>query len=123
MNKQFLMELLRAHLPWNTLWQHNVGARYATGEGVAKNEKKAVKWYRRAARRGDPESQYDLGLMILYGDGTPPNPKAAIFWLESAAELGHMDAAVILAEYFEKGLCGIPKDLDRARRWQQKSQK
>lgn len=47
---------------------HQLGAMYATGDGVTKSDRDAVLWYRRGAERGDPECQYDLGFMYLLGE-------------------------------------------------------
>ncbi len=36
---------------------------YENGEGVAKDDKQAVYWYRKAADQGYASAQYNLGLM------------------------------------------------------------
>ena len=41
--------------------QYNLGVCYAKGQGVAKDEVEAVKWYRKAAEQNYAEAQYDLG--------------------------------------------------------------
>ena len=42
--------------------QNNLGARYADGQGVAKDAVEAVKWFRKAAAQNDPEAQFNLGV-------------------------------------------------------------
>ncbi len=116
-NRWFALEIVRALLPWNTLSQHDVGACYATGEGVSRDEQLALKWFRRAARRGHVESQYDLGLMYLYGEGIDQDPELGLRWLQMAAQAGERRAASVLASVFSEGLFGIPKDTDAAERW------
>ncbi|MCH7544007.1 MAG: sel1 repeat family protein, partial [Proteobacteria bacterium] len=37
----------------NPVAQFNLGHMYAKGEGIAKDEDEAVKWYREAAEQGD----------------------------------------------------------------------
>ena len=37
--------------------QYNLGVMYANGEGVAKNDEQAVKWYRKAAEQGDEDAK------------------------------------------------------------------
>ena len=44
---------------------------YYTGEGVAKDQVEAVKWYRKAAEQGYAIAQYNLGLKYDSGEGAP----------------------------------------------------
>lgn len=92
---------LRALLPWDTFACHQLGAMLATGDGAPKNERAALRWYRRGARRGDPESQYDLGLMLLFGEGCKADREEAVRWLTIAAQGGHDTAARFLAQLAE----------------------
>ena len=39
----------------------NLGEMYEEGRGVDKDEKEAVRWYRKAAEKGDKEAQKRLG--------------------------------------------------------------
>jgi len=60
--------------------QNNLGAMYAKGEGVPRDDAEAVTWFRRAAEQGDARAQVKLGLMtaeavlqssgarMMYGD-------------------------------------------------------
>src|ERR1700760_2826485 len=47
--------------------QSNLGAMYARGEGVPKNDAEALKWYRRAADQGEPHAQYNIGVHYDHG--------------------------------------------------------
>ena len=49
--------------------QYNLGSKYALGKGLRKNNRRAVKWYRRAAEQGYAEAQYNLGVMYAKGTG------------------------------------------------------
>ena len=49
--------------------QYNLGVMYAFGEGVAKDQVEAVKWYRKAAEQGDADAQYNLGVRYAKGEG------------------------------------------------------
>ena len=40
--------------------QNNLGAMYFTGEGVDRDEKKAVEWFKKAAAQGNEEAQANL---------------------------------------------------------------
>ena len=56
--------------------QYNLGVMYHTGDGVPKNYKTAMKWYRLAVRKEIPFAQSNLGAMyencLLY---TSPSPR------------------------------------------------
>ena len=41
--------------------QYFLGAMYAKGEGVPKDNAEAVKWFRKAAEQGHTDAQYILG--------------------------------------------------------------
>jgi TPR repeat protein len=44
-----------------------LGACYANGQGVAKDEVEAVKWWRKAAEQNEAEAQYELGNFYANG--------------------------------------------------------
>ena len=77
---------------------HQLGAMHATGDGVRRDDALAVRWYSRAAHRGDRESQYDLGYMLLLGEGVAADRSEARRWLERAAANGHAGAAALLQD-------------------------
>ena len=49
--------------------QYSLGVRYDNGDGVAKDEIEAVKWYRKAAEQNYASAQYNLGLCYYNGQG------------------------------------------------------
>ena len=66
------------------------------------DEEEAIRWYRQAAGRGDPDAMLMLGW--LYYKGTPtlrPNERKAAFWFRQAAALG-VDEAVEILEMMER---------------------
>ena len=73
------------------------------GVGVKANVEESVFFYRMAARRMYPAAAFRLS--VLLGDDTRfgDSKKQAFFWLRVAAELGDADAAVMLANTYEKG--------------------
>ena len=68
--------------------QVTLGNCYYDGIGVAKDERAAMRWYRRAASNGDGAGA--LNLSVLYRDRK--NGRAELKWLEKAKELGDPDA-------------------------------
>lgn len=94
---------LRGWLLRDNLACHQLGAMHATGDGARRDDALAVRWYSRAARRGDAESQYDLGFMLLLGEGAPANRSEARRWLERAAAGGHAGAAALSQDLHANG--------------------
>jgi uncharacterized protein len=60
---------------------YNLAVVHQHGDGVAKDNDKALKWYRVAAERNDTSSQHQLGLMYLRGDGVAADEREAHRWL------------------------------------------
>jgi TPR repeat protein len=96
--RQVLRVRLRALLPWDAFWKTQLAAMYATGDGVPKDEWRAARLYRKAARRGSAEAQFNLGFMYLLGEGVPPDRGAGKRWLELAARQGHDQAVKLLKD-------------------------
>jgi hypothetical protein len=59
---------------------YNLAVVHQHGDGVAKDNDQALKWYRVAAERNDTSSQHQLGLMYLRGDGVAADEKEAHRW-------------------------------------------
>lgn len=57
----------------------------------------AVRWYRVAAGKNDPDSQYALGMMYLEGKGVEKNAEEGVTWLKVSADNGNEDAKALLA--------------------------
>ena len=53
----------------DTVAQLNVGNSYYTGDGIPQNYDEAAKWYRFAAKKGNPIAQNNLGMMYSIGVG------------------------------------------------------
>lgn len=68
--------------------QLNIGVMYASGQGVQKNEREAVRWYRSAAERGSPVAQTYLGWMYRNGVGITQDVNRAATWFVIAAQQG-----------------------------------
>ncbi|MFA4970398.1 MAG: hypothetical protein WC540_12280 [Sulfuritalea sp.] len=60
---------------------YNLAVIHDYGDGVAKNQAEALKWYRIAAERGDRVSQSRLGTMYLNGEGTAKDEKEGWRWI------------------------------------------
>ena len=100
--------------------QGSLGAMYARGEGVPKDEQQAVAWYRKAAEQGDARAQYNLGLMYEDGRGVPKDEQQGVVWYRKAAEQGNVKAQFILGSMYLEGR-GVPKDDEQALVWYRKA--
>ena len=72
--------------------QYNLGLMYDNGEGVLKDDKEAVKWYRKAAEQGHAKAQYNLGVMYINGDGVLKDLSKAKYWTKKSYENPDADA-------------------------------
>jgi uncharacterized protein len=73
--------------------QNLVGYAFDSGLACRRSSKKAVYWYRKAARSGSDESLYNLALHLVKGDGLPRNPRKALDLYKRAARKGHVEAS------------------------------
>jgi TPR repeat protein len=76
----------------DTKAQYNVGLMYYIGQGVPRDEAKAVQWFQKAAVQGRAEAQYSLGVMYAEGRGVPRDEAKAAQWFQRAAVQGHANA-------------------------------
>lgn len=66
--------------------QYSLGNCYFYGFGVAKDQREAVKWLRKAAEQGFTAAQNDLGHCYYSGAGVERNTDEAHKWWRMAAE-------------------------------------
>jgi TPR repeat protein len=88
-----------------------LGVSYDTGEGLPRDETKAVEWYRQAAEEGNATAAFNLGVLYDGGSATLHNPAMALRWYTRAAELGSPRADYNLGLLYEGGVGDTP---DRA---------
>ena len=98
----------------------NLGVAYDNGKGVIEDDKKAAKWYRKAAVLGNATAMYKLGLMYAFGKGVIEDDKKAVKWYRKAADVGHAKAMVNLGLMYAFGKGVIENDKE-AVKWYQKA--
>jgi TPR repeat protein len=64
--------------------QTDLGVLLSKGQGVAKNDVEAVKWYQKAANAGDHRAQLYLGYQYRSGRGVLKDRNMAQHWLSRA---------------------------------------
>jgi TPR repeat protein len=101
--------------------QNNLGAMYKLGQGVVKDYKESVKWYRLAAEQGDAQAQYNLGVRYHNGEGVAQDYVMAHMYWNIAGAGGYKDA-IKWRGIVEKKMTPsqIEKAQDLAREWMKK---
>jgi hypothetical protein len=79
--------------------QLRLASLYATGEGVARDLKKAAAWHRKAAEQGNARGQCLLGLDYAEGLGVKKDLPEAVRWLRKAADQG------LAGAQYDLGMC------------------
>ncbi len=93
---------------------HTLGGLYATGERVARDPVEAMRWYRKAADAGLPDSMRELG--VLYTRQNVPDYKNAMVWFAKAAAAGDPGSMYNLGLIYANGW-GVREDHRLAHRW------
>ena len=75
----------------------NIGHLYRLGQGVARDEAKAARYYTRAAELGYAPAQFNLAVMLHDGDGIQADKRAARHWAQRAADAEYAPAIKWLA--------------------------
>ena len=100
--------------------QFNLGVCYDNGEGVAKDQVEAVKWFRKAADQGLAEAQGNLGVCYRNGKGVAKDQVEAVKWFRKAADQGLAEAQGNLGFCYDNGK-GVAKDQVEAVKWFRKA--
>jgi len=91
--------------------QLQLGRMYFLGDGVPKDEAEGLRWFRKAAERGESQAERILGLAYESGQaGLAKDEEKAVYWFRKAADHGDELGQVKLAEMYETGRGGLPKN-------------
>ena len=107
---KIFFELSESGDPYGTF---GLGVMYQFGNGVEKDEKKAMEYYVEAANEDVVEAMHNIGYLYQHGKGVDVDLKEAIKWYGKAANLGYGVSQNDLAYLYEHGI-GTPIDLDKA---------
>jgi len=90
---------------------------YCFGEtGIPVNYPEALKFYERAAEKGNPVAENAVGAMYYYGTGVPLNEAKGTRYIQKAAEKGMARAQVHLAHVYLMGST-LPRSKVEALKW------
>ena len=99
----------------NKLYLHALG--YYEGNGVARNEKTAFKWFSMSAQQGCPPAQIELGDFYCHGLVVKQNFGKAIELYKKAAWLGEKRAFSRLGYAYADGM----EDYKESAKWYRKA--
>ena len=97
------------------LAQEELFEMYYDGDGVPKDNKKAIKWLKELAGHNSG-AQHQLAVMYERGEGVTKNDKEAVKWLTKAAENGSLSSQLYLGNRYYDGE-GVLKDYKEAAKW------
>jgi TPR repeat protein len=100
--------------------QLNLGICYGLGQGIAKDDVQAVKWWRKAAEQNLAQAQSNLGVCYAKGQGVAKDAVEAVKWYRRAAEQNDADAQHNLGFCYAIGN-GVAKDEVEAVKWYRKA--
>ncbi len=100
--------------------QDSLGSRFINGEGTARSESEAVKWFRKSAEQGCPDGECHLGICYEAGLGVKQDYYEAKKWYLKAANKGKDVAQANLASIICNGFVGRP-DYDEAALWSKRA--
>ena len=92
------------------------GLRYKEGDGVARDDAAAARFFRRAAEVGHVDARFTLALALQTGRGVPRDEAAALKWYEIAGNAGHREAQFLAGLLYRRGE-GTAADPARAAGW------
>ena len=76
------------------------------------DEAKAIRWWRKATKLGQPFAEFNLGEAYITGyGGVKENKEKAIKWIKSSAEHGHKSAQEVYCKIEKWGFENVKKYL------------
>ena len=96
--------------------QFRIGVCYAEGKGLVKDEKEAVRWYRKAADQGHDEARHLLANCYCRGTGVAVDRAEALRLWRIGAAKGYARSIHNVGTCYMDGL-GVEKDYAEALKW------
>lgn len=100
---------------------HALAICYDAGDMVERNVTKAALLFKKAAEAKHPHAQWIYGNDLLFGRcGIEHDEIRGLNFIRESAEAKFEGAIVSMAEMYENGLHGFPRDAAKAREWRDK---
>lgn len=71
----------------NTQALYNIGFMYLVGEDVAKDEAKAVQYFKKGCAHQDGRCMQALAMCYRYGDGVAKDENKTLYWLKAGTKI------------------------------------
>ncbi len=98
--------------------QMQYGLALANGIGVEQNEYEAIRWYLKAAARGNADAMNNLSVMFAMGRGAEKSQDTSFVWALRAAREGHPVATAKVGLFLVRGDApSVGSDLEAALSW------
>ena len=101
---------------YQSLAEDDIGDMYRNGNGVKRNLKKAIEWYKKGAEHDNANSMCSLGHMYESGEGVEKDSVQAAHWTLLAAKQGDVTAMENMGYHYENGI-GVEQDYIAAMAW------
>ena len=105
---------------------YGLGAMYASGEGVKRDMREALRWMRVAAQQAHIPATHFLAQAYLSAEpelkSDPDYEASAVRWATRAAETGFVPAMDALAAAYRRGAFGLAPDPALAQAWEQRGE-
>ena len=98
----------------DSISMNNLGLVYLDEKSGYTDREKAVSLFMQGVEAGEPYSMHNLARCYFYGWGITQNQQMAFELFEKAAMKNVIPAKYFLGKYYEEGLGGIKKDMNRA---------
>ncbi len=92
---------------------NSLGGCYLDGEGVPKNQKKALELYKKAAELGNAHAPFNIGLIYEQGLGVETDNEEALRWYELASERGLPEGSHNAGLAYIRGIV-VPRDIKKS---------
>ena len=96
--------------------RNNLARLYAEGNGVERNQKRAIALWTAAAESGNTTALFNLGIQYANANGVAKDEKKAAELIGRAAEGNLSEAQFVMGEFYREGI-GVSKDTQQAYDW------
>ena len=121
---EFLAKLPRCKRTYEYARYLEIGSIYRLGEYIPQDLRKALCYYRIAARMGHSVAAYRLATMFLEGKGTRKDNNLAVYWYRFSAKCWNKDAMLQLSNLFAQKIRLVVQsgytDIEKSSLWLQR---
>jgi TPR repeat protein len=103
-----------------TAGYENIAEMYERGEYLPQNPAEAMKWWQKAATRGNRDAQMAAADRLLNGRGISQDLLQGMYWCKEAAKAGDERGQYCMGLIHQRGL-GVTRDAKEARKWYERA--